>query len=71
MQKKASKKTCHPYTGIQWPFYHKLFSPASRFIQSPINPTKSAYIGGYIRRCRRWFSHKEKQRKRIGKGRAI
>jgi hypothetical protein len=71
MQEKAIKKTHQPYTGNQWSFYHKLFSPASRCIQSPIYPTKSAYIGGYIRRCRRWFSHKEKQRKRIRKGRAI
>lgn len=69
MQEKPIKKTCHPYTGIQWPFYHKLFSLASRSIQSPVNPTKLAYLGGYIRRCRRWFS--QKQRKKIRKDRAI
>lgn len=69
MQEKPAKKAHQPYTGIQWTFYHKLFSPASRCIQSPINPAKSAYLGGYIRRCRRWFSHME--RKRIRKGRAL
>lgn len=71
MQEKPIKKTHQLYTGIQWSFYHKLFSPASRSIQSPVNMAKSAYLGGYIRRCCRWFSHKEKQRKRIRKGRAL